>query len=169
MELRVTERAMMRPATQEDIDLVEVTLRAGDRAECEIFGPRKMWHQDIDDFEECWAIFGHGKLVGYCGVYIEPGQTALSPARWLCFLSTQAADTMKVSFVRHSRAVLKEIVKRTSEHVETFLSMPMNAYRGSIIWHERVLKMHKSREAMINNHPHTIFYTTRKEVLSWKF
>lgn len=164
MEVQVTERAMMRPATQEDIDLVEDTLRAGDRAECEIFGPRKKWHQDLDDFEECWAIFGHGKLVGYCGVYIEPGQTILSPVRWLCFLSTQAVDGMKISFVKDSRAVMREIVRRTKEHVTRFVSMPMADYHGSIIWHERVLKMHRFKIVEIYKHDHVIYTIERKEV-----
>jgi hypothetical protein len=166
MEIQVTERAMIRPATQEDIDLVEETLRDGDRAECEIFGPHKMWHQDIEDFEECWAIFGHGKPVGYCGVMVHPGQTALAPVRWLCFLSTQAVDGMKISFVKDSRAVMREIVRRTKEHVTRFISMPAAAYHGSVIWHERVLKMHRSQEVLINNHKHIIYTIDRKEVLT---
>lgn len=164
MEIQVTERAMIRPATQEDIDLVEETLRDGDRAECEIFGPHKMWHQDIEDFEECWAIFGHNKLVGYCGVYIEPGQTILSPIRWLCFLSTQAVDGMKISFVKDSHAVMREIVRRTKGHVTRFVSMPMADYRGAVIWHERVLKMHRFKTVKIYNHEHIIYTIERKEV-----
>lgn len=163
MELRVTERAMMRPATQEDIDLVEASLRAGDRAECEIFAD---WHQDIADFEDCWAIFGHGKLVGYCGVMVHPGQTALAPVRWLCFLSTQAVDAMKVSFVKDSRAVMREIVRRTPEHVTRFISMPAVAYHGSVIWHERVLNMHRDQTVLIENHEHIIYTIDRKEVLT---
>lgn len=164
MEIKVTERAMMRPATQEDIDLVEATLREGDRAECEIFAD---WHQDIADFEDCWAIFGHGKLVGYCGVMVHPGQTALAPTRWLCFLSTQAVDGMKVSFVKDSRAVMREIVRRTPEHVTRFISMPSAAYHGSVIWHERVLKMHRAQEVLIKKHKHIVYTIDRKDVLSW--
>jgi hypothetical protein len=163
MEIKVTERAMIRPATQEDIDLVEATLRDGDRAECEIFAN---WHQDIADFEKCWAIFGHGKLVGYCGVMVHSGQTALAPVRWLCFLSTQAVDTMKVSFVKDSRAVMREIVRHTPEHVTRFISMPAAAYRGSVIWHERVLKMHRNQTVIINDHEHIIYTIDRKEVLT---
>lgn len=164
MEIKVTERAMMRPATQEDIDLVEATLRAGDRAECEIFGDKSAYHAKVDDFETCWAIFGYGKLVGYCGVLITPGTTALAPTRWLCFLSTESVDKMKISFVRDSIAVMKVIIERTPEHVTRFYSMPMSEYRGSIIWHERILKMKKSSVVMVNGHEHTLYTIERKEI-----
>ena len=162
MEITVTERATMRTATQEDIDRVEATLRAGDRAECEIF---EDWHQDINEFETCWAIYGSGELIGYCGVLITPGTTALAPTRWLCFLSTESADKMKISFVRDSRAVMKAIIERAPEHVTRFYSMPMSEYRGSIIWHERILKMKKCAVVMVNGHEHTLYTIERKEII----
>lgn len=164
MEIKVTERAMIRPATQEDIDRVEATLRAGDRAECEIFGDKSAYHAKVSEFEQCWAIYGRGELVGYCGVLITPGTTALAPTRWLCFLSTEAVNGMKISFVRDSRAVMKAIVERTPEHVTRFYSMPMSSYHGSIIWHERILKMKKSSVVMVNGHEHTLYTIERKEV-----
>lgn len=157
--------AILRPATQADIDEVEANLREGDRAECDIHGPHEAWHARLGDYEQCWAIESRSKLIGYCGVMIQPGETALSNKRWLCFLSTRAADTMKVSFVRESRAVLKEIVERTPDHVAQFLSMPMSTYRGSIIWHERVLRMHKVSTFMVAGHEHTMYTIGRKEAM----
>lgn len=163
MEIHVTERAMIRPATQEDIDSAEANLRAGDKAECEIFGEKSVWHARVEDFESCWAIFGRGKLVGYCGVMIQPGTTALSPLRWLCFLSTEAVDKMRVSFVKDSRAVMKQIINKTPDHVHTFYSMPAATYHGSIIWHERVLKMRRFKNSVVNGHKHIIYTIGRKE------
>jgi hypothetical protein len=73
---------------------------------------------------------------------------------------------MKVSFVKDSRAVMREIVRHTPEHVTRFISMPAAAYRGSVIWHERVLKMHRNQTVIINDHEHIIYTIDRKEVLT---
>lgn len=158
-------QSTIRPSTQRDIDEVELTLREGDRRECEILGSREAWHQKVENFESCWTIHINGKLVGYCGVAIPLGKTSLYPVRWLCFLSTTNADKMKVSFVKNSRSVLKAIIASTPSHVSIFLSMPMAAYRGSVIWHKRILKMQEINHCNLFGHEHILFKITRKEII----
>lgn len=165
MTIHVTAKTMIRSATQEDINNVEESLRVGDLAECEIVGSRDQWHQNISDFEQCWAVFIQDHLVGYCGIMIHPGETALSRNRWICFLSTTEADQMKITFVKDSRAVLKAIVERTLSHVDTFLTAPSAEYAGSVIWHERVLKMHRTSSFLYNNHEHYVYQIDRKEII----
>jgi hypothetical protein len=158
-------QSTIRPSTQRDIDEVELTLREGDRRECEILGSREIWHQKLENFESCWTIHINGKMVGYCGVGIPIGGTALSPIRWLCFLSTTNVDSMKLSFVKESRNVLKAIIESTPSYVTTFYSMPMADYRGSVIWHKRILKMQEINHFNIFGHEHILFKTTRKEMI----
>lgn len=163
-DIKINDNTVIRSASQQDIDTVESNLRRGDFEECAIVGDRDAWHAKVQEFERCYSIWNSNKLVGYCGVLIPPGQTALTTSRWLCFLSTVWANSIKVSFVRNSRKVMKEIIARCPDYVEEFLSMPMADYRGSVIWHERVLKMHRKGECEILGHKHIIYTISRKDV-----
>ena len=60
---------------------------------------------------------------------------------------------------------MREIVRRTRPWVNTFLSLPNVKYPGSVIWHERVLKMHFERLVHFKNETFKLFTATRKELM----
>jgi len=162
MRIDLPNDTVVETATQSDIDYVVENYREEDRKENDVFTTE---HDRVDMFEQCWAISHKGKLIGYCGIMTLPGETLLSPRRFICFMTCENANKVKVAFVKMSRAVMKEIVSRTDEWVETFFSAPVEEYHGSIIWHERVLKMRRIGESFFNNHKIIHFSTTKKEVL----
>lgn len=161
--IKVTDDVELETANQADIDYVTENFRDGDRAECEAFGGGG---DTLDLFERCWVVRIRGKVVGYCGVARVPGASWLSPYRFLCFMSCREADRMKVAFVRNSRAVMRAVVERTPPWVETFLSAPLAEYRGTIIWHERVLGMHRMGARPHNGHEVVFYAKSREEILA---
>ena len=150
-------------SVQDDIRYVEDHYREGERMSHEALGGG---HVDIGCYEQCWTARHRNDIVGYCGVAVPDGCTVLSPERFLCYMSTTHADRMKVTYVKMSRPVLREIVRRTRSWVDTFLSLPNAKYRGSVIWHERVLKMHRLCPVGFMGQDFILFKTTRQEVLT---
>ena len=152
------------PSVQDDVDWVEAHFREGDRIEHESLGGGRTVIADL--FEQCWTVRRGEDIIGYCGVAIPQGDTILSPFRYLCYMSSKVADSMKLTYVKMSRAVMRAIVERTRPWVETFLSLPNVRYRGSVIWHERVLKMHCCWEPEWRGERFKLFKATRKEIMS---
>lgn len=163
MRLKVTDEAEIETATQSDLDYVTANFRDGDRAECDLFGGKG---DTIDLFEKCWVVHLKGEVVGYCGVATLPGCSWLSPIRFLCFMSCKAADGMKRSFVRASRPVMKAVVEQTPPWVEMFVSAPVEDYKGTIIWHDRVLGMHRIGAKHFKGHGIIFYMKTREEVMA---
>lgn len=149
-------------SVQEDVDWIEDHFREGDRIEHEALGGGRTVIADL--FEQCWTVRNGEDLIGYCGVAIPDGSTVLSPERFLCYMSCVNADKAKVKYVRMSRPVMREIVARTKPWAETFLSLPNVRYHGSVVWHERVLKMHRLRTVRFMEEDFILFKTTRTEV-----
>lgn len=150
-------------ATQDFIDYIAENYREEDRKENDVFTTE---HDKVDMFEQCWAISHKGAPIGYCGIMIVPGETVLSSRRYVCFMTCENANKIKIAFVRMSRRVMKAIVGETRPWVTTFCSAPVEDYHGSIIWHERVLKMRRVKESVFHNHRIIHFETTRNEVMS---
>ena len=163
MRIELENDTVIETATQSDIDYVVENYREEDRKENDVFSKD---HDSVEMFEQCWSISHKGKLIGYCGIMVLPGETILSPRRFICFMTCENANRIKVTFVRMSRAVMRAIVSETHGWVDTFFSAPVEQYHGSIIWHERVLKMHRFAESIFNNHMVIHFFIERKEVLS---
>ncbi len=151
----------LEPSSQDDIDYVENNFRLGDRMEHESMGNRST---SIDMFEQCWTIKIKGKIVGYCGVALFAGDSPLAERRILCFMSCENANKAKVTFVRASRLVMTEIVSRSHPWVREFHSAPDQEYRGSVIWHERTLKMHYLGNIEFNNCTLRHYVVFRKEL-----
>ena len=162
MEIELEHGVTIGPSVQADIDYVEDNFRDGDRMEHESLGGGRTV---LDAFERCWTIRIRGKIVGYCGVMLFPGDSILSARRVLCFMSCENANAAKVTFVRMSRAVMREIAARTPSWVTEFHSSPDSEYRGSLIWHERVLNMHRVG-AIVYKGRELVHYTiSRKEII----
>ena len=151
-------------SVQEDVDWIEAHFREGDRLEHEALGGGRTVIADL--FERCWTVRNGEDLIGYCGVAIPDGSTVLSPERWLCYMSSVNADRAKLKYVKMSRPVMREIVSRTQPWVDTYLSLPNVKYRGSVIWHERVLKMRCLKEITWRGETFKLFCATRKEIMS---
>lgn len=163
MKIELDMGVTIEPSVQEDVDWVEAHFREGDRLEHESLGGGRTVIADL--FEQCWTARFGDDIVGYCGVAIPDGSTVLSPERWLCYMSSVNADKAKIKYVKMSRPVMREIVARTKPWVETFMSLPNVRYRGSVIWHERVLKMRRIKTVRFMNEDFVLFKTTRSEVL----
>lgn len=163
MKIELDMGVTIEPSVQEDVDWVEAHFREGDRLEHESLGGGRTVIADL--FEQCWTARFGDDIVGYCGVAIPEGSTVLSHERWLCYMSSVNADKAKIKYVKMSRPVMREIVARTRPWVDTFLSLPNVRYRGSVIWHERVLKMRRIKTVRFMNEDFVLFKTTRSEVL----
>lgn len=163
MKVEIGDGVSIADSTQEDIDYVEANFREGEKVEHESLGGGRTM---LGIFERCWTVRNGEDIIGYCGVAIPDGDTVLSNLRFLCYMSCTNADRVKVKYVRWSRRVMREIVARTRPWTDTYLSLPNVRYRGSVIWHERVLKMRCLREEEWRGERFKIFATTRKEVES---
>lgn len=163
MKIELDMGVTLEESVQEDIDYVETHFREGDRLEHESLGGDPT---SIDEFEQCWTIRHDGDIIGFCGVAIPDGTTILGPERFLCYMSTTHADKVKLTYVKMSRRVMQEIVARTRPWVDVFLSLPNSEYRGSVIWHERVLKMARLCPVRFRGQDFVLFKTTRSEVLT---
>ena len=163
MKIELDMGVTIEPSVQEDVDWVESHFREGDRLEHESLGGGRTMIDDL--FEQCWTIRIGDDIIGYCGVAIPDGSTVLSPERFLCYMSSVNADKAKIKYVKMSRPVMREIVARTKPWVDTYLSLPNVKYHGSVIWHERVLKMERLQTVRFMGEDFILFKTTRSEVL----
>lgn len=163
MKIDIGDGVTIEDSTQEDIDYVESNFREGDKVEHESLGGGRTM---LDIFERCWTVRNGEDIIGYCGVAIPDGDTVLSNIRFLCYMSCTNADKAKVKYVKMSRRVMKAIVAQTRPWIDTYLSLPNVKYHGSVIWHERVLKMRCLREDVWRGETFKLFVTTRKEVES---
>ena len=161
MKIVLDRGVSLEPSVQADIDYVEVNFRAGDRMEHEALGGGRTL---LESFEQCWTIRIAGSIVGYCGIMLFPGDPMLSPRRILCFMSCENANRAKVTFVRMSRSVMREIVGRTPSWVTEYHSSPDSQYRGSLIWHERVLNMHRVGAIRFRGRELVHYMIYRKEI-----
>ena len=162
MKIEVSQDTYIETSTQEDIDYVETNFRDGDRLEHEsLDGGRTL----LSMFEDTWTVKHKGKIIGYCGVAVPWDETAHSQVRFLCYMSCKNADKHKIAYVRDSRAVMKAIIETTPPWVEEYKSLPNLAYVGSVIWHERVLKMKRIREIEYRKQKFILFSTSREEAL----
>ena len=151
-------------SVQEDVDWIEAHFREGDRIEHEALGGGRTVIGDL--FEQCWTVRNGDDLIGYCGVAIPDGSSVLSNDRFLCYMSSVNADKAKLKYVKMSRPVMREVVARTKPWVENYLSLPNVRYRGSVLWHERVLKMRCLQEIRWRGETFKLFQATRKEIMS---
>ena len=150
------------PSVQDDVDWTEAHFREGDRIEHESLGGGRTVIADL--FEQCWTVRNGEDIIGYCGVAIQAGEPVISANRWLCYMSTVHADKAKIKYVKYSRRVMAEIVRRTRPWVQFYFSLPNIKYRGSVLWHQRVLKMHETREITFCGETFKMFGATRKEL-----
>ena len=105
----------MEPSTQEDIDYVEANFREGDRLEHEsLDGGRTL----LKVFEDCWTVRVKGMIVGYCGVAVPADMTPFGNERYLCYMSCENANKVKLTYVRKSRDVMRGIIERTDPSIE---------------------------------------------------
>lgn len=148
-------------ATQSDVDYVEENFREGERKEHEACGGGRT---KVGDFESCWAVSYNGDLIGYCGVAVPAGATVFAPMRWLCYMSCTNAEKYRFKYVKESRDVMRLIVSQVPGYVTELRSLPAAAYEKSVKWHERVLKMRRMDEVLINGERFVMFGTTRKEI-----
>lgn len=162
MKIELEMGTTLEESTQEDIDYVETHFREGEKVEHESLGGGRT---TLEEFEQCWTVRHDGKIIGFCGVAIPDGTTILGPERFLCYMSCTNADKVKMAYVKMSRKVMREIVARTRPWASTFLSLPNEKYVGSVIWHERVLKMERLCPVRFRGHDFVLFKTTRLEVL----
>ena len=86
------------PSTQADVDYVESHFRAGDQLEHDSLGGGRTIIEDL--FEQCWTVRNGEDIIGYCGVAADVGETLFSRKRWLCYMSTEHADRVKVKYVK---------------------------------------------------------------------
>ena len=164
VKVEVGEGVTIEDSVQEDVDWIEAHFREGDRLEHEALGGGRTVIKDL--FERCWTVRNGEDLIGYCGVAIPDGSSVLSPERFLCYMSSVNADKAKVKYVKMSRRVMQEIVSRVQPWVDVFLSLPNVNYRGSVIWHERVLKMACLKEMTWRGETFKLFRATRKEIMT---
>lgn len=161
MKIQIDDETYIETATQEDIDYVEANFREGDKLEHEsLDGGRTL----LSEFEDCWAIHCKGLLIGYCGIAIPMGATVFCPGRWLCYMSCENANKIKLAYVKKSREVMKRIALETPRYVTEFRSLPAVKYGGSVRWHEKVLKMHRLDEVEYKGEKFVMFNLFRKEL-----
>lgn len=155
------------PATQEEIDYVEDNYREGERHEREVENAPPTC---LSDFESCWiAKAANGDVLGYFGVLVMPNHSVMSRTRALCFMSCENANRHKLAFVKASRPVLRWIVRQCPKWTDTYLSWPLESYKASVRWQEKVLGMR--RVAYVPAAPgerYVVLETTRGEVESWR-
>ena len=154
------------PATQEEIDYVEDNYREGERHEREVDNSPPTC---LSDFESCWICkAANGDVLGYFGTLVMPNESVMSRTRALCFMSCENANRHKMAFVKASRPVLRWIVSQCPPWTDTYLAWPLESYKASVRWQEKVLRMR--RVAYVDAAPgerYVVLETTRGEVESW--
>ena len=155
------------PSTQEEIDYVEANFRAGDRREQEVENAPPTL---LEDFESCWTVRAdNGDVIGYFGILVMPNESHLSRTRALCFMSCENANRHKVAFVKATRPAFRWMVGRCPSWVDTYLTWPLESYRSSVRWQEKVLKMRRVAlvPAPVDGERYVVMELTRQEVESW--
>ncbi len=148
-------------SVQEDYDHINANLREADLREVMVFdGGRR---DALADMEECWTVRDGPNVVCFLATRTFAGESLLSRRRFLVQLTTDYVWRIKVKYVRFSRAVLKACVERTPPWIDEFFTLPMKEYAGAVRWDERVLKMTRMAEPVLNGVPHVLFRITRKE------
>ena len=156
------------PSTQDEIDYVEANFRAGERREQEI---EKALPTLLTDFEQCWTVrAGNGDVVGYFGVLVMPGESFMSRTRGFCFMSCEAANRHKIAFVKATRPAFRWMVANCPPWADTFLTWPLESYKASVRWQEKVLKMRRVARvpAPVDGERYIVMELTRQEVESWR-
>lgn len=155
------------PATQAEIDHVEAHYRAGDRREMEVAGGGRTM---LEEFEACWTVrAGNGDIVGYFGVLCLPGESVLGRSRGFCFMSCEAANRHKIAFVKASRPAFSWVASQCPPWVDRFVTWPLESYRGSIRWQERVLGMRRTFAVDAGGGERIVLMElTRTEVNAWQ-
>lgn len=155
-------RIRLEPSTQEDIDYVEDNFREGERREADAAGGRRT---RLDEFEQCWtAKAENGDIVGYFGVMTMPDDSFMSRTRALCFMSCENANRHKLAFVASSMPALREVAAKCPSWVDTFRSWPLESYKASIRWQEKVLGFRRVGRVRIGDDAYIHLETTRKEI-----
>ena len=155
------------PATQDDIDYVEANFRAGDRREQEVENAPPTL---LEDCESCWTVRAdNGDVIGYFGILVMPNESHLSRTRAFCFMSCENANRHKVAFVKATRPAFRWMVGRCPSWVDTYLTWPLESYRSSVRWQEKVLKMRRVAlvPAPVDGERYVVMELTRQEVESW--
>ncbi len=155
------------PSTQEEIDYVEANFRAGDRREQEVENAPPTL---LEDFESCWTVRAdNGDVIGYFGILVMPNESHLSRTRAFCFMSCENANRHKVAFVKATRPAFRWMVGRCPSWVDTYLTWPLESYRSSVRWQEKVLKMRRVAlvPAPVDGERYVVMELTRQEVESW--
>lgn len=148
-------------STQEDLDYIQANFREGERMEQEAV---EAGHDTLDLFEQCFTVWYKDERIGYCGIMLQPGQTILSPSRFVAYMSCENANRHKFYYVKQSRKVLKAVVDQVQPWVSEFHSLPDERYTGSVKWHERILKMRRIGTFRYKNSNMIHFVINRKEV-----
>ena len=162
MKIELGYETVIETATQDDIDYVEENFREGERMEHEACGGGRT---KAGDFESCWAVRYNGDLIGYCGVAVPADMTPFGNERYLCYMSCENANKVKLTYVRKSRDVMRGIIERTDPSVEFFRSLPNVKYTGSVRWHERVLKMMRLGLVRYHGEEFVLFGISREDAL----
>ena len=104
-------------STQEDLDYIQANFREGERMEQEAV---EAGHDTLDLFEQCFTVWYKDERIGYCGIMLQPGQTILSPSRFVAYMSCENANRHKFYYVKQSRKVLKAVVDQVQPWVSEF-------------------------------------------------
>lgn len=163
---RGTARCSLAPATEADFAWVNAHLRGMDRFEQQHFiRIGDIQRPDSPDMlERAWTIRMGGEVVGYVGLQVPPGMTALSRLRFMPMLSTEAARLRPVDYARLSRPVLAWVVRQAPPWVEAFLSAPLARYAASVRWHERTMGWRRVAEYDVGGERAVLFTISRSEV-----
>lgn len=156
----------LEPATQEAIDHVEANFRAGERHEVEVDNSPPTL---LSDFESCWTVrAANGDIIGYFGILVMPNESHMSRTRAFCFMSCEAANRHKVAFVKATRPAFRWMVSQCPAWTDRFLTWPLESYKGSVRWQEKVLGMRRiARVPAGNGECYVVMEITRQEVESW--
>ena len=162
---RGTARCSLAPATEADFAWVNAHLRGMDRFEQQHFIrigdiPRP---DSPDMLERAWTIRMGGEVVGYVGLQVPPGMTALSRLRFMPMLSMSQAQKMTLS-LPESRARAAWVVRQAPPWVEAFLSAPLARYAASVRWHERTMRWRRVAEYDVGGERAVLFTISRSEV-----
>lgn len=133
----------LRPATGEDIAWAHAHLREGDRMEHALCDgedvPAFARRGDGAPLPGEMAVVADGRLVGYAGMVPLAHESHLSRRRFVYYLSTEVADTMRVRYVRRSRDAMRAFLRTAPAWVDEFVTVPMLRYAGAVRWLERIL------------------------------
>lgn len=150
---------IMRPATREDIRIVDRNLRELDRKECEVAHDFDSVPEDYP--EGIWAILHNGRHVGYGGFVCIWGDSIMSRRRGFYFLSTRHVEAMKYLFVKKSPLVFAALANKMPSYVDTVIAAPIKEYTKSIRWLEKVLGFVKDCEVEFGGADLVIMKKTR--------